>query len=197
MRSLATTPDWRGQRAGAEDQPQQVDEPPVAPLDASQFEARYSEYLPRVLNFVRLRVPDEVVAQDLTAATFEQAFRKIGQLRNRGAFAGWLFRIARNEVGQYYRRRRPQIDLDSVIDLAARQESPFEAATRHEDLEQVLRVVADLSQREQELIALKFAGELSNREIAQATGLSESNVGVILFRSIRKIRDRLGVETER
>ena len=51
-----------------------------------------------------------------------------------------------------------------------------------------------LPARDQEIIALKFAGELSNREIAQATGLSESNVGVILFRSIRKIRDRLGID---
>ena len=147
-----------------------------------------------MLNFIRLRVPDDAVAQDLTAATFEQAFRKIDQLRDPNAFAGWLFRIARNEVGQYYRRRRPQADLDSMLDLAGREESPFEAAARREQLEQVLRAVADLPTRDQELIALKFAGELSNREIAQATGLSETNVGVILFRSIRKLRDRLGVD---
>ena len=163
-------------------------------IDASQFEARYQQYLPRVLNFIRLRVPDDTVAQDLTAATFEQAFRKIDQLRNQDAFAGWLFRIARNEVGQYYRRQRPQTDLDSLLELASHQESPFEAAARREQLEQVLRAVADLPARDQEIIALKFAGELSNREIAQASGLSESNVGVILFRSIRKIRDRLGID---
>lgn len=164
------------------------------PIDASQFEARYRQYLPRVLNFIRLRVPDNEVAQDLTAATFEQAFRKIDQLRDQDAFAGWLFRIARNEVGQYYRRRRPQADLDSLLDVASRQESPFEAAARREQLQQVLRIVADLPARDQEVIALKFGGELSNREVAQVAGLSESNVGVILFRSIRKIRDRLGVD---
>ncbi|MEZ4767105.1 MAG: sigma-70 family RNA polymerase sigma factor [Caldilineales bacterium] len=165
-------------------------------MDAFEFEARYQQYLPRVLNFVRLRVPDDAVAQDLTAATFEQAFRKIDQLRDPNAFAGWLFRIARNEVGQYYRRRRPQTDLDSVLDLAAREDSPFDVAARREQLEQVLRAVGDLPARDQELIALKFAGELSNREIAQATGLSESNVGVILFRSIRKLRDKLGITGE-
>ena len=82
-----------------------------------------------MLNFIRLRVPDDAIAQDLTAATFEQAFRKIDQLRNQDAFAGWLFRIARNEVGQYYRRQRPQTDLDSLLELASHQESPFEAAT--------------------------------------------------------------------
>jgi len=165
-------------------------------IDAFEFEARYQQYLPRVLNFIRLRVPDDAVAQDLTAATFEQAFRKIDQLRNQDAFAGWLFRIARNEVGQYFRRQRPQVDLDSLLDLAAHQESPHELAQRHEQLEWVVRAVEELPAREQEIIALKFAGELSNREIAQATGLSESNVGVILFRSIRKLRDRLGIAGE-
>jgi RNA polymerase sigma-70 factor (ECF subfamily) len=166
---------------------------PSAALDAAQFEDRYRQYLPRVLNFIRLRVPDEASAQDLAAATFEQAFRKIGQLRDQDAFAGWLFRIARNEVGQYYRRRRPQLDLASLVELPAGQQSPLETALRREELTAVLAAVAGLPQRDQELIALKFAGGLSNREIAQATGLSESNVGVILFRAIRKVRDRLGV----
>lgn len=146
-----------------------------------------------MLNFIRLRVPDDAVAQDLTASTFEQALRKIGQLRDPDAFAGWLFRIARNEVGQYYRRQRPHADLESLTDLVAPQESPFEVASRREELAAVLAAVAVLPAREQEIIALKFAGELSNVEIAQVTGLSESNVGVILFRSIRKLRDQLGI----
>ena len=97
----------------------------AATIDASQFAAAYRDYLPKVLNFIRLRVPDEGVAEDLTAATFEQAFRKIGQLRNDDAFAGWLFRIARNEIGQYYRRRRPRMhegqgSLDDLLDLPDR-----------------------------------------------------------------------------
>lgn len=163
-------------------------------IDAREFEARYREYLPRVLNFIRLRVADEAVAQDLTAATFEQAFRKRGQLRNQAAFGGWLFRIARNEVGQYYRRRRPEISLESLLDLPDRGVSPYQATARREELREVLTAIARLSQREQEIIALKFAAGLSNREIARVMGLSDSNVGVILFRAIRKVRDALGIE---
>lgn len=166
----------------------------TVPIDANTFAARYQDYLPRVLNFIRLRVPDEGVAQDLTAQTFEQAFRKIDQLRDPDAFGGWLFRIARNEVGQYYRRRRPQASLDSLVDLPARGESPEETAARREQLSATLEAVAELSDREQEIIALKFAAGLSNREIALAMGLSDGNVGVILFRAIRKVRNRLGIE---
>jgi len=44
---------------------------------------------------MRLRVDDEALAQDLTAATFEQALAHLDQLRSPEAFGGWLFRIAR------------------------------------------------------------------------------------------------------
>ena len=174
----------------------------AATIDASQFAAAYRDYLPKVLNFIRLRVPDEGVAEDLTAAAFEQAFRKIGQLRNDDAFAGWLFRIARNEIGQYYRRRRPRMQegqgsLDDLLDLPDRSESPFEAAARREQLAGVLEAIAGLTPREQEIIALRFVGGLTNHEIGQAMNLSDSNAGVILFRAIRKVRDLLGIEAER
>lgn len=165
-------------------------------IDARQFAERYGEYLPRVLNFIRLRVGDEAVAQDLTAATFEQAFRKLGQLRRDDAFPGWLFRIARNEVGQFYRRQRPQTSLDAWLDLPSPKESPFEVAARHEELAALLAALAELSPREQEIVALKFASGLSNNQIAEATGLSNSNVGVILFRAIRKLRNRLDIVEE-
>lgn len=162
-------------------------------IDANEFAARYREYLPRVLNFIRLRVPDEDVAQDLTAATFEQAFRKIDQLRDEAAFGGWLFRIARNEIGQYYRRRRPQTNLEHLVALRDPEASLFEAAAREEELASVLAAIEALSPREQEIVTLKFVAGLSNRDIARATDLSDSNVGVILFRAIRKVRDALGI----
>ena len=166
-------------------------------IDANQCAARYRDYLPRVLNFIRLRVPDESVAQDLTAATFEQAFRKIGQLRDDAAFGGWLFRIARNEVGQYYRRRRPQTSLDHLVNLPLAGETPFQAVARQEELAAVLAAIGQLSSREQEIIALKFAAGLSNRDIARAMRLNDSTVGFILYRAIRKVRERRGVEVPR
>lgn len=167
-------------------------------MNADEFALQYRHYLPQVLNFIRLRVPDEPVAQDLTAATFEQAFRKLDQLRRADAFGGWLFRIARNEVGQYYRRRRPQTSLDDLLDLPAGGPSPLEAAAQREELAAVLAAIAVLPEREQEIIALKFVAGLSNHEIGQAMELSDSNVGVILFRAIRKLRDHLQVTiTER
>ena len=53
------------------------------------------------------------------------------------------------------------------------------------------RILFKLPEREQDLIALKYGAGLTNREIAQVTGLSESNVGSILHRTVNNIRTQL------
>jgi RNA polymerase sigma-70 factor (ECF subfamily) len=164
------------------------------------FERLYARYLPRVLNYVRVRVGDEALAQDLTAATFERAFTKRGQLRDPDAFAGWLFRIARNEVAQYYRRqgrRGAELDLDGASGIPSDGPLPEEEALRQQELAVLLAAVGRLSQREQELIRLKFVAGLTNRSIAKTMRLSESNVAVILYRAMRRLRATLSAEEDR
>jgi DNA-directed RNA polymerase specialized sigma24 family protein len=43
---------------------------------------------------------------------------------------------------------------------------------------------------------LKFAAELKNTDIAEVMGISDSNVGVILFRSLKKLRKELEKEAQ-
>lgn len=62
---------------------------------------------------------------------------------------------------------------------------------RREELERLRQVVSTLSQREQEIIRLKFAGGLGNQEIAQVLRLGAGHVAVILYRALRKLRTRL------
>ena len=57
-----------------------------------------------------------------------------------------------------------------------------------QDKEQILRALQSLDSRSVEIIALKFGGGLTNRQIAGLVHLSESNVGVILFRALLKLR---------
>ena len=56
------------------------------------------------------------------------------------------------------------------------------------DFERLSRLLAELPARERELIALKYGAEMSNRAIAKVAGLSESNVGTILHRTIQALR---------
>lgn len=145
-----------------------------------------------MLNYLRVRVGDESLAEELTAATFAQAFAKRHQLRNAAAFPGWLFRIAHNELAQHFRRRSNRgtvaVDFDFLADLPAPGLEPDEVIARQQQGQVMLRALLTLPPREQEILDLKFVAGLSNIQVAEATGLTPSNVGVIIFRALRKLR---------
>ncbi len=63
---------------------------------------------------------------------------------------------------------------------------------RSEELTRLLAAIRTLSEREQEIIGLKFLGGLNNKQIGQAMGLRAGNVAVILYRALRRLRDLLG-----
>lgn len=158
------------------------------------FTAIYNHYFPRVYNYARYRVRDAGAADEITAQVFERALVKIESYRpERAPFAAWLFGIARNTVNQYLRsqRRRRWISLDLLFNRYSDDSSLEDTLILSESHTELMAAVARLSDRERDIIALKFAAGLTNRRIATLTGLGESNVSVILYRSIRRLRNEL------
>ena len=154
----------------------------------------YRQYLPRILNYIRLRVDGEDLAQDLTSAVFERAISRQHTLRKPEAFGAWLFRIARTTVAGYYRGRRPTVPLDLAEEQEAPNPSLPEALMRRQEYARVRQALSALSEREQEIVRLKFAGGLGNQEIARVLRLRAGHAAVILYRALRKLRARLEEE---
>jgi len=119
-----------------------------------------------------------------------------GYRPERAPFAAWLFAIVRNAVNDHLRakRRRRWLSLEVLRDRASAGPQPEEVAIHGETRAELLAAVARLSDRERDLIALKFAAGLTNRRIAKLTGLSESNVGVILYRAMQRVRAELSAQ---
>jgi RNA polymerase sigma-70 factor (ECF subfamily) len=140
---------------------------------------------------VRLRVGGEELAEDLTAEAFERAFAKQHTLRKPEAFGSWLFRIARNVVAAYYRKKRPTVPLEWAGDPPTNALSPPEAVLKQEEVARLRAALETLPERDQEVLRLKFGGELGNQEIAQVMRLRAGHVAVILYRALRKLRARL------
>jgi RNA polymerase sigma factor (sigma-70 family) len=161
------------------------------------WEATYREYLPRVYNFFRYRLGDRALAEDLTAATFEKAWRGRSQFqRDLSAFSTWLFTIARNVAIDHFRSRKQDVPLD-VVDEQADPTSLEEVVQRNHDAARLSVLLAQLPERERELVAFKYGAGLNNREIARLTRLSTSNVGIILYRVVEKLRVKMGDYYER
>jgi RNA polymerase sigma-70 factor, ECF subfamily len=154
----------------------------------ADFERLYHTELPKIYNFFRYRVGDGPVAEDLTADTFEKAWRKRQTYRqDLASFSTWLYTIARRVAVDHYRKKRPEISFESAGPLTA-DETPEDQSTRRADFERLSVLLAQLEDRDRELVALRFGAGLTNRAIARLTGLTESNVGVILHRTLDKLR---------
>lgn len=143
--------------------------------------------MPRIYNFFRYRYGDNDLAEELTSHTFERAWRFRHQF-NGQLFEAWLFTIARN-ISHDHLRTRPDntISFESIPDYPSDDSVEQEVWIR-EQKRQVREFLAQLPAREQELIALKYGGGLTNRAIADIMNLSESNVGTLLHRAIQKLR---------
>ena len=155
------------------------------------FAQWYEEYLPRVLNYMRLRVQEEALAQDLTALTFERALSRLETLRDEAAFGGWMFSIARTIVAGYYRHRKPLLPLESALDCPEPEPSVEGRIMQTEELAMLTAALAGLTERERDIIHLRFVAGLSNRSVAQVMGIREGHVAVILYRALRKVRREL------
>ena len=155
------------------------------------FAQWYEEYLPRVLNYMRLRVREEALAQDLTALTFERALSRLQTLRDEAAFGGWLFSIARTVVAGYYRHRKPLLPLESALDCPGPEPSVEGQVVETEELAMLAAALGGLTKREREIIHLRFVAGLSNRSVAQAMGIREGHAAVILYRALKKVRREL------
>ena len=154
----------------------------------------YAEQLPRVLNFFRYRVGDTADAEDLTARTFEKAWRARHRYRHELAgFSTWLLTIARNVAIDHLRARQRPVSyepLDVEAAVPSPDGTPEQLAVLQSEAQRLNALLATLEPRQRELIAMKYGAEMTNRAIAHATGLSESNVGTILHRAVETLRGR-------
>jgi RNA polymerase sigma-70 factor, ECF subfamily len=152
------------------------------------WDAVYAEQLPRIFNFFRYRCGNDAHAEDLTSRTFEKAWAARARYRRDVAgFSTWLLAIARNVATDHLRAQRLHLSLEAAEDVAA-VEAPHDDVARDSDLARLATLLKALPPREQELIALKYGAEATNRAIAELTGLSESNVGTILYRVVQGLR---------
>jgi RNA polymerase sigma-70 factor (ECF subfamily) len=155
-----------------------------------RLEQLYRSSRDDVYSYVVTLLRDPAAAEDVTALAFERAYRRRRTFdRRRGEERAWLFGIARNAALDELRRRRRLAAL--VIDPES---ADAELGAVDDEAEILLRrtavrtALADLPARDRELVALKFQAGLSNAELAEVLGVSESNVGTMLHRAVQKLR---------
>lgn len=178
------------------------DEPALverARADGEAFAQLYRLYLPRIHAFAYRRTRSREVAEDVTAAAFEQALRSLPSFQWKGGgFGPWLFRIAANQLVDHYRTeqrtrgRRANRPLGRLEALPA--EAGFEDVEGAAGTELVLTSLATLNPRYQKAISLRYLAGLSPADAAEAMGTTKPVLAVTLHRALAALRRALDKE---
>lgn len=166
----------------------------AATEDPTAFALLFDHYFPLVHKYVLYRINDPQTTDDLVSQVFEKVFKNLNQYKPiQAPFGSWIFGIARHAVSDYFRsqKRIRWFSFERFPQLAAN-DPPLEVTTVRTEVDhQILCALGKLPDREKDLISLKFASGLNNRQIARLTGLSESHVGVIIYRALQLLRKSL------
>jgi RNA polymerase sigma-70 factor (ECF subfamily) len=160
----------------------------AAPLSPTTFEALYRSTVDDVFAYVATLVRDRSAAEDVVAAVFERAYRRLSTYdARRGSERQWLFGIARHAALDELRRRRRAAAL--VAEPGGPEPSFEEEHTDPIRRAAVRAALQSLEPRDRELVALKFFAGLDNAEIAGVLGISPSNAGTRLHRAVHRLRE--------
>lgn len=162
--------------------------------DSTAFETLMRRHEKRIFHLLRRFTRDPALAEDLCQDTFLRAWRKLDRFEGRGAFGGWLSKLAYNVFLQHARRPpQPDRSLDDPDRTWAAEEALAgpELALDTPDLD---RLLAAVSPAEQELLVLTYAAGLSAGEIADMLGSTTGTVKSQIHRAKDKIRRRFNLE---
>ncbi len=164
------------------------------PID---WERVISRELPKIYNYFRYNGLSDQVAEDLTSVSIEKAWRAQERYTSeKAALSTWLMTIARRTMIDYFRGLRPENSIDSDESFKNSLKDSIQVedlAELRDDIERLRNVLAMLPDREREIIALKYGAQMTNRQIARITGVSESNVGTLLCRVINSLRKQMEI----
>lgn len=159
--------------------------------DLDNFRLIYDDFFDKIYRFIYYKTHHKQTAEDLTSKTFIKALEKINSFNFRkGLFSSWIYRIARNNVIDYYRTNKKNLDISGIWDLG--ESKDFNKTIDDRDkLVQVARYLKKFTPEQREIIIMRIWDGLSYKEISEITGKKEGNCKMIFFRTMTKLRQEI------
>jgi RNA polymerase sigma-70 factor (ECF subfamily) len=156
------------------------------------FERCYEEHAGPLLRFLTLRLGDRSLAEDFVADTFERVLRHRRRFDPRHASEKtWVYGIALNLVRDHVRReavKAKALEHGAGAEDYVEPGGAFDRLLANDELARALRVLSD---EEREVVALRYAADLTLPEIARVIGEKDSTVEGRVYRALRKLREQL------
>ncbi len=156
--------------------------------DPQCFEPLYVHYYPLILKFIYKRVEALDDCREITSIVFTKALANIKKYKDQGfPFSSWLYRIAINEITQFYRdskkMRAISIDERGIKSMAEETDSD-----KKELIAQLKIALKHLTEEELQIIELRYFEERPFIEVGQILGITENNAKVKTYRALDKLK---------
>lgn len=172
---------------------------PVCPVFMSlnkkeKFSSDYDKYIDSIYRFVYIKVNSQYIAEDICSDIFTKYWKNIKndkQIDNERAF---LYKIARNTVIDYYRKKgiTPNfVSSDDIKDTLKEDDKLEQNTDVSFDMQVILANVSNLKDDYQNVIIWHYLDDLSIKEIADALNKSESSVRMTLSRALSQLRKNI------
>lgn len=166
-------------------------------LDQDALAQVHEQYYDAIYRYVAYRVNDLQTAEDLTSEVFIRFLHAIQQKNApQNTIRGWLFGAASLILKEHYRKKkRAQLtELDDAI--ADEWIEPTEKLEAQESKKALRRAIEDLTEDQQQVLALRFGYEMPVRDVAETMNKSEGSVKMLQVRAIAALT-RIMTDSER
>ena len=158
--------------------------------DAEAFARLYEAYFDKIYRYINMKTRNETEAEDITQQVFMKMLRSISSYKPKGVpFSSWLYRIAHNQVVDFLRQQNKKATVDiEGLRLPDTGDDPQQILEQQIDIHQLKEATQRLTQAQQEVLSLRFAGELSINQCAEIMGKSEGAIKALQHSAVAALR---------
>jgi len=166
-------------------------------LGDKAFNIIYNRFRKPILHYVKARISDQEVAEEITQEIFLKAFRFRDQYEEEYAFSTWLWTIAKNTIADHLRVARPTSshhDEDFLPeDIPCTRHSAETLAIKKDERRRFIKMMKSLTRLQKRVLWMRLVHQHSYEEISKALGLSLTAVKNLGYRAKRTLTDNLSL----
>ena len=155
------------------------------------FAPLYDKYYDAIFIYINRRIDDEELTADMTAQVFYKCLKSLEKYDFQGVpFSAWLFRIAINEINQFFKQQKSR---ERIVSLKEKHINILFEELQHHDVKDkydiVTKLLQHLDSHDVQFIELRFFEGRSFKEIGFLLGLTEVNAKVKTYRILAKLKE--------
>jgi len=162
--------------------------------DSRFFAPIYKKYHEQIFRFIYHRMNTEAEAEDITSQVFLKALTNLGKYKFQGhPFSSWLYKVAINELNQYYRKTNKQRIVNIKEESDIKEVVVESGEEKYDDIkrEQLLKTLSTLEENKLLLIEMRFFEKRSFKEIGLILNITENNAKVRTYRVLDEMKKNM------